>query len=138
MIWPGLFGLNLVEYMRPPMGFPAWQNDRREHAVHVGRAENNNSTYSVLSSRVELTSSIAILDVDLGLVDKTGDHGVIGRIEDLETLEGTVEHDTGTMALFRAPSNLLALSVGDGRVGSGRSPQTEIYKSKMKSTMRKR
>ena len=92
-------------------------------------------TYTVLSSRVKLSSSIAILDVDLSLVNKTGYHRVVRGVKDLETLEGAIEHDTGAMALFGAPSDLLALSVGDGRVGGGRSPQTKIYKSKMKKQL---
>ena len=100
-----------------------------------GEPEINRSTHGILSSRVELSSSIAILDVDLGLVNETGYHRVVRGVEDLETLEGAIEHDTGAMALFGAPSDLFALSVGDGRVGGGRSPQTKIYKSKMKKQL---
>lgn len=54
------------------------------------------------------------MNVELSLVDETSDHGVVGGVEDLETLKGAVEHDTSAMALLCAPRDFLAFSVGDG------------------------
>ena len=75
---------------------------------------------------VELTSVIAILDVDLGLVDETSDQDVVGGLEVLDTLEGAGRHQTRAVTLLRAPCNFLALSVGDRGVGARGRPQAEV------------
>ena len=75
---------------------------------------------------VELTSVIAILDVDLGLVDETSDQDVVGGLEVLDTLEGSGRHQTRAVTLLRAPCNFLALSVGDRGVGARGRPQAEV------------
>lgn len=75
---------------------------------------------------VELTSVIAILDVDLGLVDETSNQDVVRGLEVLDTLEGAGRHQTRAVTLLRAPCNFLALSVGDRGVGACGRPQAEV------------
>lgn len=75
---------------------------------------------------VKLSSTVSVLDVDLGLVDETNDLNVIGSFHVLETGQGASRDDTGTTALLGAPSNFLTLGVTDGRVGLGGCPDTPV------------
>jgi len=81
---------------------------------------------TILSSRVELSSEISLLDVELGLVDHTSDHPVLFVLEDLHALDSTIRDLTSAMALLGTVGNYFALSISDKRVGFVRRPETEI------------
>lgn len=92
------------------------------------RADNmtTRNTHQILSSRVKLATKVTGLNVEQSLVNKTGDHGVVGSVKNLETLESTVEHDARATALLGAPGNLLAFSIGDSRIDLLGRPETKI------------
>jgi hypothetical protein len=95
------------------------------------RRETSSKTYAVLRARVELASVVAVLDVELGLVDETSDHPVVLRLEELGAEEGALLHDAGAVALLGAPRDLVTLGVGDGRVGGSRGPKAEVYRGQL-------
>ena len=84
------------------------------------------TTHEVSTVGVKLSSTIVSLDVDLSLIDETDDLDVVGGLGELDTGEGTTRDEASAVALLGAPSDDLTLSVGDGRVGGGRSPETEV------------
>jgi hypothetical protein len=84
-------------------------------------------THAVLGARVELAASVAGLDVDLGLVNEAGDHDVVVVLEHLRAEEGTGGDLAGAVSGLGAPRDLIALGVGDERVGRRRSPEAEVW-----------
>lgn len=82
---------------------------------------------AILSSRVELTTKVKWLglNVDLGLVNETGDLDVSRALDELETLEGTLRNETSTFAGLGTPGDFDTLSVTNGGQ-LGRSKETEI------------
>lgn len=67
--------------------------------------------------RVELAAKIAGLDVDEALVDEADDLDVVGRAHELDSPERARRDETRAAPGLRAPRDLLALGVGDRRVG---------------------
>ena len=61
--------------------------------------------------RVELTTEIAISDIDLGLIDEADDLDVVGRAHELDALEGTLWDDASNASGLGTPRDLLALRV---------------------------
>ena len=76
--------------------------------------------------RVELTTVVALLDVDLGLVNKADDLNVGGGAHELDTGEGTLGNEAGATASLGAPGDLLTLRVGDEGALLGGSPEAEV------------
>jgi hypothetical protein len=81
---------------------------------------------AILAARVQLASQIAILPVQLRLVDEAGDHVVVVGLEELRAEQGAFGHDARAVALLRAPRDLVALRVGDRGVELGRRPEAEV------------
>lgn len=77
--------------------------------------------------RVEFSSVVVSIHVNLSLVDETSDLNVLGRNEVLNTLEGTVGNEASAVARLCAPCNFLLFSIADGRVGAGRCPQAKVW-----------
>ena len=90
------------------------------------RQGRDGKTYAILRAGVELSSVVTVLNVELGLVNDTSEHPVVVGLEELGALDGTLGHDASAVALLGAPRDDFTLSVGDGRVGGGRSPETEV------------
>ena len=84
-------------------------------------------THQVGTVRVELTTVVTVLDVDLGLVNEADDLDVGGGAHELDTGEGTLGDEAGATAGLGAPSDLLTLRVGDERVLLGGSPEAEVW-----------
>lgn len=76
--------------------------------------------------RVKFTSEIIGSQVNLGLVDETDDLNVVGRLHELDTLEGTLGNNSSTMAGLGAPGNFELFGVANGCWPGWRSPKTEI------------
>lgn len=64
--------------------------------------------------RVEFSSVVVNIHVDLSLVDEPSDLDVLGCNEVLDTLEGTVGNEASAVARLCAPCNFLLLSIADG------------------------
>lgn len=77
--------------------------------------------------RVELSSVVVGLDVDLGLVDETSDLDIIWGLDVLHALEGAVGDDASSATSLGTPGDLLTFRIGDRRVGFGGGPETEVY-----------
>jgi hypothetical protein len=84
------------------------------------------NAYFVLSSRVELATEVTSLNVDKGLVNGSRDHPVLRSLEELCAFQEALLHDARAIALLSAPSDLLALGVGDAGVGGSRPPKAEV------------
>ena len=89
-------------------------------------ADKGGKAHRVLSTRVKLAARVTVLNVDLCLIDEASNHGIVRSVEDLQTHESAVEHDTSTVAFLGAPSNLFAFGIGNGGIGSWGSPKTEV------------
>lgn len=85
------------------------------------------TTYQVSTVRVQFTSIVVRGQVDLCLVDEPGNLDVVGGLDQLDTLEGTVWNEAGAVAGLCAPCHFLCLGVANGRVWLGRCPETEIW-----------
>ncbi|ELU37247.1 hypothetical protein AG1IA_08725 [Rhizoctonia solani AG-1 IA] len=72
--------------------------------------------------RVELSPSIIGSQINLTLVDETGDLNVVRSLEILNTLQCTSGNYTSSVSLLGAPRNLSSFGIGDQRVGSSRGP----------------
>ena len=75
---------------------------------------------------VKLSSTVTVLDVDLGLVDEANDLIVARGLDVLQTGDVTGGNDASTTALLGAPGDFLALSVGDRRVGLCGCPDAPV------------
>lgn len=75
---------------------------------------------------IEFTTVVVWSQVDPRLVNETHDLNVIGRLENLYTVEGTVWNEACTVAGFRAPGDFLSLGRTNGRVWFRRRPQAEV------------
>ena len=84
-------------------------------------------TYEISTVGVKLSSEVIRLEVQHGLVNEGKDLEVRGGAKELNALDGTGRDEAGTTAGLGAPSNLLALSIGDGLVGLGRRPKTPVF-----------
>lgn len=76
--------------------------------------------------RVELSSVVTGLQVDLSLVDETGELDVLASLENLYTRQDTRWDETGPPATLGAPCDFLLFRVTNSRVWLRRSPKTEI------------
>jgi len=83
-------------------------------------------TAAVSTTVIELTSSIALLDVQLGEIANTSDLNVARSLDEVNTLECAVGDGTSTTAGLGAPSDSLVLRVADGAVGVRRCPEAEV------------
>ena len=83
------------------------------------------ATYAILSSRVELTTEITILNVELRLVDDAGHHVRLAVGNELHALDGTLGHETGAVALLGAVGNDITLG-GTDVAHLGGTPQAEV------------
>lgn len=96
-------------------------------APGIGEHESTDGVALLISTmRVELSSLVSGLHVDLGLINEAGDLNIVGSREELNTLQGTSGNNTSAMALFRAPCNFRCLGVGNQCVGGGRRPQAKV------------
>jgi len=86
----------------------------------------NPGTYQVGTVWIEFTSVVIWGQIDLCLVDETGNLDVVGRLDYLDTLESTIGNEARSVAGLGAPCNLLCFRVTDGRVRLGRCPEAEI------------
>lgn len=89
---------------------------------HVSRP----GTYQVGTVWIKFASVVVWSQIDLCLVDETGNLDVVGRLDHLDTLESTIRNEARSVAGLRAPCNLLCFRVADGRVRLGRRPEAEI------------
>lgn len=79
--------------------------------------------------RVEFTTGIVRLQVDLSLVDEANNLNIIGRPHELNSLEGPSGNGTSSTAGFCAPRNFFTFRIRDGGVGVWWGPETEVYSS---------
>jgi hypothetical protein len=68
---------------------------------------------------------ITLADVDLGKVTNTGDLDIIGCLNEMDSLQGTVGDGASTTTGLGTPSNLFALCITDSAIGVRWSPQAE-------------
>jgi len=80
----------------------------------------------VSTMRVEFSSIVLSVHVNLSLVDKTSDLNVLRCDEILNTLKGTIGNETSAVTRLCAPCNLLLFSIADSGVGDGWCPLAEI------------
>jgi hypothetical protein len=80
---------------------------------------------------IKLTTEIAGLKVDLGLVDEANNLNVIGSFHELDPLESASGDEAGAAARFCTPSDFFTFRVCDEGVGLCWSPEAEIYKGDM-------
>lgn len=83
-------------------------------------------THQISAMRVHLASRITSNHVYLGLVHEADDLNVVGRLRELDTRNGTLRHDPGTMPGLRAPGDHLSFNFANGSAGLWRSPEAEI------------
>ena len=83
-------------------------------------------TYEVGTVGIEFTSIVIWGQIDLCLVNETGNLDVVERLDHLDTLESTIRNEARSVARLGAPCNLLCFRVTDGRVRLGRYPEAEI------------
>ena len=74
---------------------------------------------------VELAAVVAGGDVDLGEVTLAGDLDVLGRLHEVDAVEGVRGHHAGAVGVLGAVGDHLSLGVTD-YFNSGRSPQAEV------------
>ena len=87
------------------------------------------ATHAILSSRVEFTTEVTRIDVELGLVDETSHHVGFAIGEQLHALDGALGHEAGAVTLLGAVGDDIALRRAD--VGHlGRGPETEVCQAK--------
>lgn len=84
-------------------------------------------TYQVSSVRVELSSVVIGLEVDLGLVNEADDLDIVRGPHVLDTLQSTRGNDASAAAWLGAPRYLFTFSVRDNRVWLGWGPETEVW-----------
>jgi hypothetical protein len=97
-------------------------------AGHVGGdVTTDGVTIAVGTVGVELTTHVAIGDVDLGEVTIAHDLDVHVGLEEGDTGEGTVRDDTSIVTGLGAPSDLDGLGVGNVLEGRG-SEDAEVLK----------
>lgn len=83
-------------------------------------------TAQIGTVRVQLASVIISSNVDLGLVNKTGNLDVVGGLDELYALESTGGDETSTVSWLCAPGNFLTFGVTDGGVGLWGSPEAKV------------
>jgi len=77
--------------------------------------------------RVHLSTKVPVGHVYLSLVDETNNLDIVGSFKELETSQGALGDEAGTVARLGAPGNHLAFDVSDSLAGLRRGPQAEIY-----------
>jgi len=93
----------------------------------VGEQEGTERVTTLIGTvRVEFTSRVISSDVDELLLDEAGDLDVVGSLHELETSDGTLGDDTGTIARLCAPSDTLTLDVTDEGVWFRGTPEAEV------------
>jgi hypothetical protein len=83
-------------------------------------------TTEISTMRVEFTSCVRILQVNLGLINEADNLNVVGSPHELNALEGASREDTGAVTGLGAPGNLKLLGFSNGSQSSRRSPKTEV------------
>jgi len=81
---------------------------------------------SISTVRIQLSPAIAILDVDLLLVDEPNNLNIIGRPHELNALERSGRNGASPTPRLRAPGDFLTFGIGNEGVGLGGSPEAEI------------
>lgn len=119
---PLLEGKALV-YTRPPIGLPRWKGA----VSNKDQMNEKEATHSVLASRVELASVIAILNVQQGLVNEASDLDITWALDELNALQSSIRNETSSMALLRTPCDFNALAVADASVGCRRSEKAKVW-----------
>jgi hypothetical protein len=93
----------------------------------LGEEEGTEGVTTLISTvRVEFTSRVIRGNVDELLLDETGDLDVVGGLHELETSDGTLGDDTGTITRLCAPSDTLTLDVTDEGVWLRGTPEAEV------------
>lgn len=76
--------------------------------------------------RVQLAPVVISSNVDLGLVNKTGNLDVVGGLDELYALESTGGDETSAVSWLCAPGDFLTFGVTDGGVRLWGSPEAEV------------
>lgn len=85
----------------------------------------NGVTFTVRSTVIKFTSLITLVDVNLGKVTYAGDLDIVGCLDEMNALEGTVGDNAGSTSGFGAPCYFVLFSVTDV-TGRRRSPEAEV------------
>lgn len=93
-----------------------------------GTKRKENTTHSILSSRVEFTSVVTVRNVQQVLVNEPDNLDVSRALNDLNTLQSAIRNETSTMAFLGTPGNFDTLRVTNCGVGSRRSEETKVCK----------
>ena len=83
-------------------------------------------TYEISAVRVQLAAKVVGGEVQLRLVEEGNDLEVRRGDKELHAGDGTRGNETGAAAGLRAPCDLLALGVANGRRSSGRGPHAPV------------
>jgi hypothetical protein len=86
------------------------------------------STHFILTSTIQLTTKVTRLHIDKCLIYQSDNLKILTGAQYLNTGKSAGRDSTGAISVFCAPTNFFTLCVGDGRVGFGRGPDTEIWK----------
>ena len=70
--------------------------------------------YQVSTVGIEFTSIVIWGQIDLCLVDETGNLDVVKHLDHLDTLESTIGNEACSMVRLGAPCNLLCFRVTNG------------------------
>lgn len=93
----------------------------------VGEEETTEGVTTLIGTvGVELSSGVGGVNVDEVLLDEASDLDVVGGLHELETGDGTLGDDTGTISGLGAPGDTLTLDVTDEGVWFGWAPEAEI------------
>lgn len=76
--------------------------------------------------RVEFSSIITFLHVDLSEVTNTSDLDVVLGLDEMHALQSSIRNNTGSVTALRAPCNFLSFCLSDRTVRVGGCPQAEI------------
>jgi hypothetical protein len=75
---------------------------------------------------VEFSSGIIGSDIDELLLDDASDLDIVGGLHELDTRDGTLGDDTGTVTRLSAPSDAFTFGVANERVGFRWTPEAEV------------
>jgi hypothetical protein len=84
------------------------------------------TTYKILAMGVKLTTLVSSCNIDLCLIQESDDLNIVGCIKQLNACNGAPGNTATTMTLLRAPSDLIALSVTNGRIGLRGSERAKV------------
>lgn len=83
-------------------------------------------TAQISAVRVQLASIVISSDVDLSLINETGDLDVVWGFDELYALESTGGDKTSTVSRLCTPGHFLTFGVTNGGVGLWGSPEAEV------------